>query len=91
MKKLHIFAFVVFIFLFASASIIFADEATTLPEETADFEENKISGICGDNMTWELDENGVLTFSGSGIMYDYMYSSQAPWVEYGPLVKEIIF
>ena len=29
------------------------------------------SGKCGDNLTWELDSNGLLTISGSGRMYDY--------------------
>ena len=29
------------------------------------------SGSCGDNVTWSLDENGLLTISGSGAMYDY--------------------
>lgn len=28
------------------------------------------SGTCGDNVTWKI-ENGVLTFSGSGVMEDY--------------------
>ena len=29
------------------------------------------SGKCGDNLTWELDSNGLLTISGTGAMYDY--------------------
>ena len=31
------------------------------------------SGSCGDNMTWVLDDDGVLTISGEGWMYSY------PW------------
>ena len=30
--------------------------------------ENSVSGICGDNMTWKM-ENNVLTITGSGEMY----------------------
>ena len=30
------------------------------------------SGICGPNLTWKLDENGVLTIEGTGRMYDFM-------------------
>ena len=38
------------------------------------------SGTCGDNLTWVLDDNGTLTISGSGTMFDYGYSSNyAPW------------
>ena len=29
------------------------------------------SGTCGDNLTWELDESGTLTISGTGRMADY--------------------
>ena len=29
------------------------------------------SGSCGDNLTWTLDEDGTLTISGTGEMYDY--------------------
>lgn len=35
------------------------------------------SGTCGENLTWVLDENGVLTISGTGPMTDYYNSS--PW------------
>ncbi|MBR2880552.1 MAG: leucine-rich repeat protein, partial [Oscillospiraceae bacterium] len=40
-----------------------------------------LGGTCGDNLTWELDANGVLTISGTGDMTDYNYNSayRAPW------------
>ena len=44
------------------------------------------SGTCGENLTWVLDEDGVLTISGEGEMEDYTYDydyyndfSTAPW------------
>jgi len=36
-------------------------------------------GICGDNLTWTLDENGLLTISGTGAMTDFEDSSSMPW------------
>lgn len=39
------------------------------------------SGTCGDNLTWNF-ENGVLTISGEGAMYDYYShspSGMSPW------------
>ena len=36
------------------------------------------SGTCGDDLTWTLDDNGTLTISGTGTMYEYSYSS-VPW------------
>lgn len=38
------------------------------------------SGTCGNNLTWELDEEGCLTISGTGAMEEYgEYSHSAPW------------
>lgn len=42
------------------------------------------SGTCGDNVTWELSDDGVLTLSGSGATYDYGYeydSAYPPWYD----------
>ncbi len=39
------------------------------------------SGTCGENVIWALDENGVLTISGTGAMEDYTSSKHAPWYE----------
>ena len=44
------------------------------------------SGICGDDLTWEFDNDSkTLTISGTGAMYDYDYNG-APWKSY---VEEI--
>lgn len=40
------------------------------------------SGSCGENLTWTLDENGVLTVSGTGEMWDFMSTSDVPWDDY---------
>ena len=37
------------------------------------------SGTCGDDLTWTLDDEGVLTISGMGDMEDYI---SVPWVNY---------
>ncbi|MBR5283501.1 MAG: leucine-rich repeat domain-containing protein, partial [Clostridia bacterium] len=50
-------------------------------------EEEPADNICGDDLTWSL-ENGVLTISGSGAMYDYQ-STATPW---NPAdIREIVF
>ena len=46
------------------------------------------SGTCGSNLKWHLTDDGVLTISGKGEMYDYSYSNSAPWRDSG--VKRII-
>ncbi len=48
------------------------------------------SGTCGDNLTWELTDDGTLTISGEGEMYDYTgWSNRSPWDE--DEICEIIF
>lgn len=37
---------------------------------------------CGENLTWELDEIGILTISGTGDMYNYSEDYLAPWSEH---------
>ena len=36
-------------------------------------------GECGDNVTYTLDENGVLTIAGNGPMWDLGWNDYAPW------------
>ena len=45
-------------------------------------DENQATGYgqCGENLTWELTEDGVLTISGAGDM-DNWAMSQAPWAD----------
>lgn len=49
-------------------------------------------GTGGDNLSWKIDEKGVLTFSGSGKMNDYSfyYYTWSPWYGYSSLVKTIV-
>ena len=37
------------------------------------------SGTCGDDLTWMLTQDGTLTISGSGRMWEYTDFSTAPW------------
>lgn len=45
------------------------------------------SGKCGDDLTWKLDGNGLLTISGTGAMWDYDWG-ETPWFSSG--VKHIV-
>ena len=47
-----------------------------------------VSGICGENLTWTLDSDGVLTISGTGEMYDY--SCTAPWDDYTNRIARVV-
>ena len=54
------------------------------------FEENILgSGQCGENATWLLDGDGVLTISGSGAISDCEMSG-SPWFSYRVKVTDIV-
>lgn len=46
------------------------------------------TGSCGDNLTWSLDEENVLTISGTGDMKEYSFYGFVPW--YGKTVFEVV-
>ena len=55
------------------------------------------SGTCGDNMTWTLDDEGVLTITGTGWMKFHSEDSEevedieyTPWRAYKSLVKSVV-
>ena len=47
------------------------------------------SGKCGENVTW-IYENGTLTISGTGDMWDYIRMNEAPWYEYHDTIKTAV-
>ncbi len=49
---------------------------------------NVASGTCGDNLTWSLSSDYVLTISGTGEMDDYSWGS-SPWYSYAHNITAI--
>lgn len=47
------------------------------------------SGTCGDNLTWELSEDGVLTISGTGEMDDWNGTWRSPWYNNRDQITEV--
>ena len=43
---------------------------------------------CGENMTWSLSEDGTLTISGTGSMYNYNAFQHSPWMFYE--IKKVV-
>ena len=56
------------------------------------------SGVCGDGLTWALDEDGRLFIDGSGEMYDFSVDSDndsdgdilPPWFDYREQVVNVL-
>ena len=47
-------------------------------------------GADGNNLTWKLDNDGVLTISGTGRMKEYKYYSDYPWYHYRASVNSVM-
>ena len=48
------------------------------------------SGMCGENVSWVLDDSGTLTISGTGSMANYSSSSSAPWNDNASDINRVI-
>lgn len=55
---------------------VYYDETGLLNTENPSDSNILYSGMCGDNLQWELDSMGTLTISGTGDMYDYRIASE---------------
>ena len=58
-----------------------ADTEDVLTEESQAGESDVNSGVCGEDVIWTLDDDGVLTISGTGDMADYTLEEKAPWYD----------
>lgn len=81
-KRILTIATVLVVGLFA---ITLASHETYAADEVA-------SGTCGDDLTWTLDSDGLLTISGEGNMYNYSdYGDErAPWYSSRDSITEVI-
>lgn len=53
--------------------------------------ETVATGTCGDSVIWELSDQGVLTISGTGPMFNYTdYSNPAPWIEHRDDITAVV-
>ena len=76
LKCLFGFLFIVFIFAIIPSRITYAD--------TID------SGSCGENITWSITDEGVLTISGSGSMTNWNTDSIVPWYKYRGGIQSVV-
>jgi len=74
---------------FAFLSIIACEaKLTELNCESVPCSSNTISGSCGENVNWSLDDSGLLTLSGTGKMFDYE-SDNVPWKDSRDSIKTL--
>lgn len=75
--RISVITIVLFLLLFVgSAQIASADSET-------------VSGTCGDDLTWVLDDQGTLTIRGTGDMQSFGYHG-APWYDKRSDIKKVV-
>ena len=47
------------------------------------------TAFCGDNLVWSLDDNGIMTITGSGDMWDFDYGLTLPWESRRSEIKQL--
>ena len=75
------------------AAEVWKDFGNILPIEDTPEPCITASGACGaegDNLTWTLTCDSVLTISGTGAMADYNINNPAPWYSYVLSVKTVV-
>ncbi len=55
----------------------------------AEVSAEEITGKCGDNLTYTISEDGTLTITGTGDMYNYTNPNKAPWYDYRTSLKNL--
>ncbi len=75
-----------------AAIVLFSSLAVGAVNLVPKAEASDINFKCGDNLTWDLDEYGVLTISGTGEMYNFYGGIQgnAPWYEFRKSIYSVI-
>lgn len=48
-----------------------------------------VDNKCGENATWELDDNGKLTISGTGAIFDFGETDRGPWKTVDDKIKTV--
>lgn len=77
-------------------SLTETEESETKVEDEASLNAGEKSGQCGDNLTWSLSDDGVLTISGTGAMWDYPDGggidqiTTVPWGKYADELRQLI-
>ena len=74
------------------------DEEDEKANEDTENEDDIIAqGVCGANLVWKLDDEGVLIISGTGAMSDYAYTTssngvivETPWGDYATDISYVV-
>ena len=73
-----------------SVLLVILIAVTIIPYSALGVNADKISGQCGDSLTWEYDDLArALTVSGTGAMWDFDYENVAPWNGFASYITKV--
>ena len=75
------------ILLIMLSTAILGITTNTVSASSTNSDTSVASGNCGENITWSLNSNGLLTITGEGAMS----GSECAWANYNDQVKEVKF
>ena len=87
MKKILLTISLIIIMLMATSSFCYA--ADIIASGDCSMTESYYSNVVN-NVTWELNSEGVLTIAGTGYMKNYEQGELTPWVGYKDKIKKIV-
>jgi len=72
------------------ADTVFGQDCTLYARYDDYVEEQVISGVCGNNLTWQfVPATGALVLSGHGDMTNYASAADVPWHDYVGAIRDI--
>ena len=77
----------IIILLMMLSIVVLGISTKTVSANSTNSETSVVSGNCGENITWSLNSNGLLTISGEGAMSGI----ECAWANYKDQVKEVKF
>ena len=91
MKKVLTLAFILILsFNLCIPALALSTQICTQSYSTTDIYSTAVIGKCGENATWALTYNGVLTISGFGNMDDFSEDVLNPWFDIRASIIEVV-
>lgn len=67
-----------------------ADNVRDAEETIPGMDQIAMEGSCGKDVTYKLDESGLLVISGTGSMKNFSSGNPAPWKDYKENIKKVV-
>ncbi|MBE5874930.1 MAG: hypothetical protein E7287_11100 [Lachnospiraceae bacterium] len=82
----------IFVYLMIGSSIVSHAQKNSTEELVQAFGTVAAQGKCGEELTWKLDDSGIMIVGGNGAMWDFTIEGEnLPWKDYKDKICKIVF